>query len=88
MNRLEPGWDRGCPTPSVTVTARETQEALHRGRPTEARIAERSLQIRRADLAVQLALRVAPSTIPADNHGAAKRLVRLVFSVKRDMPAA
>ena len=54
---------------------------------SEARIAERSLGIRKADVAIQLALRVAPSTIPPDAHGAAMRLVRLVFSLKRDVPA-
>lgn len=55
---------------------------------TEARRVEKTSGVQRTEVAVQLALRVKPSTIPADTEHAARRLVKLVFLIKRDVPAA
>ena len=88
MNNSQEGGTALVPPPSLRVPPVRHRERLIQAVRSEAGIAERSLRIPRADVAVQLALRVAPSTIPTDTKGAANRLVRLVFSVKREMPAA
>ncbi len=55
---------------------------------SEARRAERKSGLARAEIAIHLAGRIAPGSLPQDSHRAAKRFVKLIFHVKKDVPAA